>query len=182
MEWTAIFTIVLGSSFLGAILTNAVGWLRKHVESSNHARYLALHLAHIFEKYSYMCLSVVEDHDAAESSYGNVGKFLDRIPTFSDLPDFDYRVLDLELLDRILEFPQQVIFAGEDFSFSWVVMDRDDAIYIGYKSCVQLAQQSLQISDMVRKKYKLATRALKYGEYSVRERLNEKSSIIQKSR
>lgn len=174
MEWPTIITIVLGSSFLGAVLTNVAGWLIKRSERSNQATYLALNIAHLLEKYSYECLSVTDDHDTAKSSDGHAGVYINKIPKFPKLPEFDYRVLDPKNLDKIFDFPQQVCFASDCITSAFEFLDGEDAVEEGYKSCLKLAQESLNIADNLRQKYKLKKRPLVFENYSVRVRISEK--------
>ncbi|BCA79288.1 hypothetical protein [Desulfuromonas sp. AOP6] len=178
MDWSTIITIILGSSLLGAILTNISGWLVKRRERSNHATFVALNLAHLFEKYAYSCLSATEDHDTAESSGGYAGDYIQKILELPELPDYDYRVFDLPILDKVFDFPQQIGFAAKNLSFAFEVLDGEDAVREGYKSCLQLAREALVIADAIRGKYSLEKRQLKFGEYSVRERLREKLSKL----
>jgi hypothetical protein len=180
LEWSTIVTIVLGSSFLGAVLTNLVAWQLKRTEHSSQATYLALNLAHIFEQFTYACLSAVEDHETAKSSKGCAGKYVTKLPEFPKLPDYDYRVFDLTILDKIFDFPQKIGFASESLSSAFEVMDDEDASKEGYRSCLELARESLSIADSIRKRYGLAERSLRFGEYSVRDRLDEESLKVKK--
>lgn len=181
LEWSAITTIVLGSSFLGAALTNLVGWVLKREERLRQTGYLGLNLAYAFEGFAYTCLSAVEDHDTAKSSNEHAGKYITKLPEFPKLPEFDYRDMDLSILDMVFDFPQQVVFANESLLFAFNVCgDPKDAVEEGYLSCLQLAQKSLLIADRTRQRYRLKKRVLRFGEYSVLERLNEKSSQAQK--
>lgn len=173
MEWSAIATIVLGSSLLGAILNNVVGWWLKRSENSRNSKYISLSLAYIFEGFAYTCLSVIEDHDTAVSSSGFAGESLTRVPNFPALPEFDYQVLDLSILDTVLDFPQQVRFANEAISFLYEVADKDDGIKEAYMSSIKLATDALAIADRIRQRYCLTKRSLRFGDYSVRDRLIE---------
>ncbi|KAF0190204.1 MAG: hypothetical protein FD168_502 [Desulfobulbaceae bacterium] len=174
MDWPVIITIVLGSSLLGVILNNVLGWLIKRNERANHATFIALNLAHQFERYAYECLSVSEDHETAESSDGHAGVYINIIPKLHQLQDVDYRVFNLPILDKVFDFPQQIDFAQNSLSFAFEVLYGGDAVKEGYRSCLLLAREALTIADAIRGKYKLEKRQLKFGEYSVRDRLREK--------
>ena len=178
MDWSAIITIVLGSSFLGAVLNNFAGWWLKRIEATNQATYLALNLAHLLEQYAYDCLSAADDQDNAESSDGNIGAYINKLPILPQLPKEDYRVFDLALLDNIFDFEKQVVFANESLDFAFHVIDGEDAVSEGYKSCLKLARDSLQIADAVRARYRLKNRSLEFGGYSVRKRLQEKLTKV----
>lgn len=180
MEWSTIVTIIFGSSLLGAILNNFVGLWLKRSDISRTSNYIALQLAYMFEGFSYACLSAVEDHDLAVDSRETSGKYLNRVPEFPPLPEFNYQVFDLSILDNVLDFPHQVRFANEAISFLFDVTDNDEAIKEAYKSSLTLASESLKIADKIRKQYNLTQRALKFGEYSVRERIAEKSKKLKK--
>jgi len=90
------------------------------------------------------------------------------------LPKSDYQVFDLTILDTVLDFPQQVSFANESVSFLFNVVDDEVAVKEAYESSLKLASKALSIADSIRQRYGLAKRSLRFGEYSVRDRLNEK--------
>jgi hypothetical protein len=178
VDWQTVTQIVFGSSVLGAVLNNAVASWLKSLESSRKSKYLALNLAYVFEGFAYGCLSAIEDHDLAEASEQNLGQHIMRVPEFPQLPEFDYQVLDLAILDTVLDFPQCVSFANEGTSFLFEVADDYDAMMDAYKSSVKLAIDALCIGDMIRKRYGLTKRSLKFGSYSVRDRLNGKLTYL----
>lgn len=137
---------------------------------------MALNLAHLFEKYAYVCLSAVESHDNAESSGEQVGAYIKKVPDFPELPDYEYQVFDLVLLDKVFDFPQQINFAAEGLSSAFEVLDGEDALCEGCMSCLKLASEALVIADEVRQRYKLKRRSLSFGRYSVRRQISEKVS------
>jgi hypothetical protein len=178
LDWATIATIVLGSSFLGAVFTNLSGLLIRYREHTRQANYVGLHLAYVFETFAYTCLSAAEDNDTAKSSGGHVGNYIKNVPAFPELPDFDYRYLDLGILDSVYDFPGQVLFANASMSFAWQVLDDEELMEEGYKTTLKLAQDSLFIADRIRDRYKLPKRGLEFGGYSVRERIVEMLSEV----
>ena len=180
MEWSTAITIILGSSVLGAALNNFVGWNQKKSDRTTQATFIALNLAHLFEQYSYACLSAAEHHDTAESSGGYAGTYIKDIPPFPDLPDYEYQVFDLGILDTVFDFPHQVSFAVEGFSFMFEVLDGEDALKEGYKRCLTLARQSLLVADSIRQRYNLKPRSMSFGDYSARKRITEKLAAVSK--
>lgn len=178
MDWTSIITIVLGSGLLSAALNNVAAWWLKRSERTNQATFIALNIAHQLEQYAYDCLSAAFDHDNAESSHEHVGSYIRHIPDFPELPTEDYRVFNLELLDEIMDFRKQVIFANESLDSAFEHLDGQDAIAEGYKSTLKLARESLKIADSVRSTYKLKKRKLEFAGYSVRRQLMEKLAKV----
>lgn len=179
MDWSTIVTIVLGSSLLGTLFNSIVGYWTKRKESNNHATFIALNIAHIFEKYAENCLSVSMDHENYKSSNGHIGDYIKKIPKLAKLPEYDYKVFDLPLLDEVFDFLQRIEFAQNNFSFAFEVLDGEEAVEEGNKSCLLLAQKALSIADKIRKKYKLQKRELKFGEfYSVRDEISTKLKNI----
>ena len=176
MDWSTIITIVLGSSVLGAALNSLLGWLTKRADRTSQATYMALNLSHLFEKYAYVCLSALESHDAAEIFREEIGAYIKKVPDFPELPDYEYQVFDLVILDKVFDFPQQVNFAAESLSSAFEILDGQDALWEGYKSCLELASEALAIADEIRQRYRLKTRSLSFGRYSVRGRISERVS------
>ena len=175
MDWSAIITIVLGSSLLGALLNSIAGYWIKRKESAYHATFIALNLAHLFEKYAEKCLSVSIDQEHVISSAGHIGAYINKIPEMASFPDYDYKLFDLALLDNVFDFRQQIEFAQKNLSFAIEILDGEEIAEQGYESCLQLAQTSLTIADAIRAKYNLEIRKLKFGNYySVRDQINEK--------
>ena len=178
MEWSAIITIVLGSSLLGTILNSLVSWYLKRSENSKISNYIAFKLAYLFEKFACTCLSAAEEHDLAVSSNNNAGEYLISVPEFPTLPEFEYKFFDLNLLDIIFDFPDQVTFANESISFLFDVAGMDDGSKEAYESSLKLARNSLSIANKIRLRYKLGQRSLSFGNYSVRDKINERIKNI----
>ena len=176
MDTSTVLTIILGSSLLSAVLTNVVSVLKSKNETKSRVNHVALNIAHMLEKYTYDCMSALDDHCNAKSSNGNIGDLLSKIPIFPELPDYDYKNFDLHLLDRIFDFQQQVIFASQSLSFSFDVLDGEEACDHGYDLCLKLAINSLCLADCIRKKYRFKYRDLSFGDYSIRDRLKEKTA------
>ena len=174
MDWTATITIVLGSSVLGALLTNAVSWLTRKRDRSRRNGYLALTLAHSFEMYASACLDSISDHDAYYDSEGSAGKPVGKPPSAFSLPDESFRDFDLKLLDSVLAFPQIVIFATDEVLFTADVCGPEEAQEICYKNTVELANQAISIADKLRSFYRLSPRDLKFGEFDLRKALRNK--------
>ena len=180
MDWSTIFTIVLGSSFLGTILNTFVGWRLKRSENLKISNYIALKLAYLFEGFACKCLSAAEEHDLAISSNEHAGKYMTRVPEFSKLPEFDYQVFDLKLLDKVFDFPNQVIFANESISFLFDVAGMDEGSKEAYKNSLKLAKNSLEIADKIRSQYDFVQRSLSFGDYSVRDNIKERLKKFKK--
>lgn len=174
MDWSTAITIILGSSVLSAFLNHFVSWHQKRAKRIKQATFIALDLAHFFERYSYACLAVAEEHESAEATDGYAGIYIKSIPAIPGLPEYDYQVFDLGLLDKVFDFPQQVVFAAESLSYAFESLDGEDALRLGYKHCLQLARNSLLLADEIRQRYNLTERSLCFGDYSVRQKINDK--------
>jgi hypothetical protein len=173
MDWPSVLTIILGSSLLGAILTNLSHWIGSSSQRKRHNQFLALTLAHALEKYSYDCMNAVVDHDLHQQSGGNAGKALGYPPEAMELPDETFKDFDLALLDAVLDFPQRVAFATEEVRFLGDVAD-DEASSKSCQNTIKLASEAVALATRLRMRYGLAHRDLNFGEYDLRQFIDEK--------
>lgn len=174
MDWPSVLTIILGSSVLGALLTNLSSWIVSSRERKRHNQFLALTLAHALEKYSYDCMNAIEDHDLYQQSGGNEGNTLGYPPEVMKLPDEQFRDFDLALLDAVLDFPQRIAFAREEVRFLADVADDDSVSEKAYQNTIRLASEAVALATRLRARYGLARRDLNFGEYDLRQLIDEK--------
>lgn len=174
MDWPSVITIILGSSLLGALLTNLSSWILSSRQRNRHNQFLALTLAHALEKYSYDCMNAIEDHDLHQQSGGHAGKTLGYPPEVMKLPDEQFRDFDLALLDAVLDFPQRIAFATEEIGFLADVADDDAVIEKSYQNTIRLASEAVALATRLRARYGLARPDLNFGEYDLRQLIDEK--------
>ncbi len=174
MDWPSVLTIILGSSFLGALLTNLSSWIVSSRQRKRHNQFLALTLAHTLEKYSYDCMTAVADHDLHQQSRGNAGKALGYPPGAREIPGEPFKDFDLALLDAVLEFPQRVAFATEEVDSLAELVDDDEASAKSYQNTIKLASEAVALATRLRTCYGLKRRDLNFGEYDLRHFIDEK--------
>jgi hypothetical protein len=174
MDWPSVLTIILGSSFLGALLTNLSSWIISSRQRKRHNQFLALTLAHTLEKYSYDCMNAVVEHDLHQQAGGHAGKAFGYPPDAMKIPDEPFKDFDLALLDASLDFPQRVAFATEEVKFLGNVVDDDVASATSCQNTIKLASEAVTLATRLRKHYGLARRDLNFGEYDLRQFIDEK--------
>ncbi|MCB2141167.1 hypothetical protein KQH27_00500 [bacterium] len=180
MDWPSIITIVLGSSVLGTALTSLFSWISQKRTSVRHNSFLALTISHLFEEYAHTCLTLVSEDDLYFSSGGHAGSPMGTPPKPFKLPEESYRDFDIKLLDRILEFPQKVLFGIDEVGFMATVADEDEANATAHRNAINLAIQALSLADSLRKKYNLPKRDLKFGTWDLRDELKKQMKSIKK--
>lgn len=176
MEAGAIATIILGSGVTSSIVNALFTIKGKRNDSTRQNNHLALAFAHLFEQYTYTCLMALDEHDTYESSNGRGGESLSRVPTLPDLPEGEHQYFDIQLLDEIYDFPQQIDFANVSVTTVANYVGGDEAFDECYKSTLELTRTSLSLADKIRARYKLKPRALSFGSFSMRDRLREKEN------
>ncbi len=117
MSWEAFWsfaTVVASAGVLSALISGGFTWWIGWRERRAKARYLALRTSHSLEQYAGSLLQALYDDANYESSSGQVGAILTRLPS---MPDYtgDQAVgpaLDLRLVDRVLLVPLMVADAN----------------------------------------------------------------------
>jgi hypothetical protein len=153
---------VLGTGVVAAALTHGVSWWRdsRKEKASNlrDARYLALRLAVILERFAIDCSEVVGLVDTYAASKGSAGSQTTKLPEIGEFPsDSDWKTIDPKLAARALEFVNELLMAQQKLNFSWHVSDEDqiteecadDAALLGLRAW-DLAHQLRQRHDLPR--------------------------------
>ena len=147
---------------------------RKKGERGSHDRYLALLLADGLEAYVHKCNNALDEHQTYRDSRGSAGELMGSIPQTPTIPDEDYKTFNVDLLDRVLEFPQRVEL-GNSYVADTARFDGDDeANNAAYESGIELANRALSVADQLRAEPRLSVRNLTYGSYDLRQSLGEK--------
>jgi hypothetical protein len=139
MDTSTILATAFSTGLATAILNQAIGWWRDsrkdHVATAREARYLAIRLAVLLEKFSLDCADSIADYELHTDFDGYAGKSRGTIPDLPEYPEGDWRVLSAELLGRCLSLRNELRLSDGHIGF-W-----ED---VGYRECIpaECAQQT----------------------------------------
>jgi hypothetical protein len=150
-----VVSLALGSSVVGALVTQGATWLREGKTAKRETAYLALRIASVFERF-------------AEDAAGFVGQINDftggsaegvstDLPSLRALPDEKerWRDLDVFLTARIIGFEEKVRSRQGGIGNTWEHASPDDGIAEAKAFAILLATGALRLAGDVRKAYGL---------------------------
>jgi hypothetical protein len=129
--WGDVLKLALTTGIVTSAMSLGVGWLqesrREKAKTERDARYLALRLAVIFEKFAIYCADVIYDNGLADTSGGHAGTQHTRLPDLEGFPDdADWKALDGTLAGRALTFRVELLLSGKMLAELWVFSDPDE--------------------------------------------------------
>lgn len=139
MEFSTILTTALSTGLATAILNQGIGWWRDsrkdHAVTEREARYLAIRLAVLLERFALDCADSVAAFEMHSEFDGYAGRASGTIPKLPEFPDGDWRALNANLLGRCLSLQNEIKLSDGHIGF-W-----ED---VGYRECIpsECAQQT----------------------------------------
>lgn len=129
MEWSTIFATALSTGLATALLNQGIGWWRETASQKStlerDARYLAIRVAVILERFAIDCADAIADQDLFSSSSGHAGRRHATIPKLAEYPsDADWKALRADLLASALTLRNEISLSDSKISF-WEEIDRD---------------------------------------------------------
>ncbi|MGE4299341.1 MAG: hypothetical protein AB7E47_15100 [Desulfovibrionaceae bacterium] len=177
----AVFVII------GALSATAGTYFLKSMDTKKAARYLAIRVVCIFDKYLGACFAVVEDDGLSCGQRTPEGCLEPQVkspgaPVFPN--DVDWKSIDHDLMYKILSFPSNVEAADRDIAFTWdVVASPPDYEEYFEERAFQYADLGLQAIDLandIRNAYNIPQ--IKYGKWDPASELQEKRRKIKEAR
>lgn len=171
---------------VGSLLTLAQSWLsgrRSRVES---ARYLAIRVVCVLDKYVETCATVVEDDGLCFGQRNEDGYLEPQVdtpgpPIFPE--DVDWKSIDHDLMYRLLSLPNDVDTAASAISFYWDVAsppDFDEYFAERRERFTSIGLKSAKLAKRLRDAYKLPIQQL--GDWVPEERLQREQAKIDQAR
>ena len=178
--WTNLVTVFLGSGAAVAITNWYIEHRREERRRTDETEFLAVKLAIEFEGYAIECAERVSDHKTAEDSGGHAGKRIGSLPEAPQLPKGDaYKFFDRNLLDDIYQFPQDCLMADRAAIFWWNVVGDEDCCTQAYeKNTIRMGVKASEIAKEIRRKNKLPSRTLTFGNWKIDKFLGEEMAKI----
>jgi len=181
----AVFGLV--GVFVGAVLTALLTWTREVLADrrtrGRAARYLAIRVVCILDKYVERCAEVVSDQGEPDEQ-GCLAPQVSSPPPPEFPPDLDWRSIDHALMYRLLSMPNEAEAAASSVAAitEYVAGPPDYAEYFEERQ-VQYAKLGLAafvLTEELRKTYGIP--ALEFGAWNPVDRLNKARKEVEEER
>jgi hypothetical protein len=182
--WSQAISAGLGSGFAIALIK--VGFdaykLRNDKQQRERNRpHLALHLAVYLEGYAAQCASEVDDHELAKSCDGHAGNYLMRVPDPGPLPEVAFDLLDIEIVDALLDFPQRCQMAQASADSCWdIIREVDEFQKLVGVATIKMGMSAMEIARRLRNTYGLKPRDMTFGTWDVDEFFADRAARLAK--
>lgn len=174
---------------IGVLIGSGISWLQIYTTSKRtddkNAKYLAIRIVCILDKYLKDCVEVVKDDGLSYGQRTSEGYLVAQVsapgpPIFPD--DVDWKSIDYSLMYKILSFPAEVEAADRLINFSSEIAFPPDFedwfIERKYYYC-QFALMAHNLSNELAKKYRI--KEMVYNDWDpVADLQNELSEVIGK--
>lgn len=119
--------------FLGVIIGATISWFQSYWtnkrESDKSAKYLAIRLVCILDKYLYDCIKIVKDDGLSYGQRNKEGCLEPQVkqpgpPIYPD--DIDWKSIEPDLMYGLLSFPSEVADGERLISFAWDITGPPD--------------------------------------------------------
>jgi hypothetical protein len=172
---------------VGAVLTWGHGTWSEWRERARHARYLAIRVVCILDKYIEDCVAVTLDDGYCEGrpggEDGTAEPQVETPPPPAFPQDLDWKCIDHELMYRLLSLPrdveaanQRIVYASEN-AFP---PDYDEAFEERQYQYAKLGLAAFALTEEIRKRYKIPLQET--GDWNPAERLGEERKKIEEVR
>lgn len=170
-----VLAAIFGSGVTSAVVTFALNSWHVGSKSKRSAAYLAQKIAFILERYAILAADSLGDHDAAIITDGHHGTTASKLTLFSELPESqDYDKLDAKILDRVLDFPDQIQLANSAIDQLFDFEGGEEAVAYAAKATNEIALSAIAIATELRLKNGLPKRNLDFEGYQVHKWLKDR--------
>ncbi len=165
----AVLITIVGSGAFTAFLSYVLGQRSEEKKRKKAIRFLATKICFALEHYAMRAASDHADLEDWINTSGSIGKRHGALRAFPELPESDhYDLFDIDLLHEIYDFPDKVELANTAITDAFRHNDEIDGIEeVVSIQCAALAKIALELSQKIRKAYRLPTRELAYDNYDV---------------
>lgn len=177
--WQTFISVGLGSGFALGVTKFFFDWFKDWRDRRGKQQFFALRLASTLEGFAIRCARNVSSHQMHAEHDGNVGGPISGIkpPQFPE--NTPYELIDPSLVDAIFDFPQRCEMAEEAAYFWWDVVGDSDAYSEALEeNTIEVGVLALLIARRLRTKYRLQSRNLTFGQWSIDEFFDSESKAI----
>jgi len=127
--WADIIKLAFTTGLIAALFSQAIAWLRElhkdYNSTTREARYLALRLAVILERFSIDCASLIADNQMYRDCDGYAGTQRQKLPALTEFPkDADWKALAPNLSSKVLSTENELMVSDEAIAV-WEDIDRN---------------------------------------------------------
>jgi hypothetical protein len=171
IEILKALAIAVAGGVAGSLITFLGTSIHNRKDKKRAARYLAIRVVCIFDKYLEDCVSVVQDDglccgQRTQEEYLEPQVRAPGPPIFPD--DVDWKSIDHNLMYEILSFPSDVEAADRDLAFVWGEIACPPDYEEGFEKRVfyyaQFGLRAYELAKVLRKKYRIPAKA--YGNWN----------------
>jgi hypothetical protein len=172
---------------LGALIALGGTWFFSSRDTERAARYLAIRVVTILDKFIEDCVAVVKDDGLCYGQRTQDGCLSPQVkspgaPAFPD--DVDWKSIDHDLMYKILSFPSDVEAGDNAIAFIWDVVatppDYDEGFGERAYQYAQFGLKAYELAKNLRSKYGIPTKD--YAEWNPVSELQKELETIQTRR
>jgi hypothetical protein len=146
-----------GTGVVAATLTVGLNWLvarrTEHAKLERDARYLAIRVSVVLERFALDCAEFAGDNDLHRRSDGAAGQHRASVPSIAAYPtDADWKALPQDLLAECLSLPTEIEQTSRGIDFVSDVAP-DDAPAACDEACAALGLRALDLAKRLRGRY-----------------------------
>lgn len=150
-----IFKIVLGTGAFTAIVNFGLNYFRDSGRNMCVAKTYAVQLATHLECYSLSCAAMIQEYTMYLSSDSHAGEYHKGVPEFSEYPEgMDLTLLDNDLLDQLLMFPNEVSRCQKTIDF-WFDIDDEQVPGVRISEAGRVGSMAIKLAISLRSHYDL---------------------------
>jgi hypothetical protein len=175
------------SALAGAVIALIGTYFLNRKDTERAARYLAIRVVCIFDKYLEDCVSVVKDDGLSYGQRTPEGYLepQEKSPGAPIFPnDVDWKSIDHSLMYEILSFPSDVEAADRGIAFTWDVIASPPDYEEGFEDrafhYAQFGLRAYELARKLRKAYKIP--AKEYGDWNPVSELEDELKKIKEAR
>ncbi len=175
------------SALAGAIIALIGTYFLNRKDTERAARYLAIRVVCIFDKYLEDCVSVVKDDGLSYGQRTPEGYLepQEKSPGAPIFPnDVDWKSIDHSLMYEILSFPSDVEAADRGIAFTWDMVAFPPDYEEGFEDrafhYAQFGLRAYELTKKLRKAYRIP--AKEYGDWNPVSELEEELKKIKEAR
>jgi hypothetical protein len=170
-DWVDVIKVVAGGGVFTAILTVGLNWfvarLTERTKLERDARYLAIRVAVVLERFALDCAEFIGDNRLHRESFMSAGHERVELPPLAAYPtDADWKAVPQDVLADCLSFPVEIEQSDRSIAFLWEV-DPHEMPRACDKACAELGLRALEIAGSLRARYGFPTRKLLRSDYEV---------------
>ena len=187
MELSTILTLAFSTGLLTAVFNQSIGWWREarheRLASARDARYLAIRLAVMLERFAIDCAEAVAAQNMYNQSDGHAGVLHGTLPDLPPYPDeADWKTLEPDFLARVPTLRNELPLSDKAIAF-WEEIDRECIPQECNQQCGKCGYMAWVLAADMRRHYRLGAFDPKLASWDIVKTLKPlHDDVLQRSR